>query len=50
MALRFVSHPSPNFDAREIPVEFLVLHYTAVDLQGTLDIFQAASVGLQPIW
>ncbi|WP_448215400.1 N-acetylmuramoyl-L-alanine amidase [Endozoicomonas sp. 2B-B] len=38
MVLSFTSHPSPNFDDREIPVEFLVLHYTAVDLQGTLDI------------
>ena len=31
--------PSPNYDNRIIPVEFLVLHYTAVDLQRTLDIF-----------
>ena len=31
--------PSPNCAREVIPVEFLVLHYTAVDLQTTLDIF-----------
>lgn len=31
--------PSPNCSSEIIPVEFLVLHYTAVDLQTTLDIF-----------
>ena len=31
--------PSPNCNRDVIPVEFLVLHYTAVDLQTTLDIF-----------
>ena len=31
--------PSPNRDDWEIPVEYLVLHYTAVSLQETLDIF-----------
>lgn len=31
--------PSPNRDNREIPVEYLVLHYTAVDLQQTLALF-----------
>ncbi|MRI33128.1 N-acetylmuramoyl-L-alanine amidase [Endozoicomonas sp. OPT23] len=30
---------SPNCDHIEIPVEYLVLHYTAVDLQETLQIF-----------
>ncbi|WP_263081003.1 N-acetylmuramoyl-L-alanine amidase [Endozoicomonas sp. Mp262] len=30
---------SPNRDDWEIPVEYLVLHYTAVDLQDTLAIF-----------
>lgn len=29
---------SPNFDDRVIPVEFLVIHYTACDLERTLDI------------
>lgn len=32
--------PSPNCTEKVIPVEFLVLHYTAVDLQTTLDIFR----------
>ena len=34
-------HPiaSPNFDPRPIDVRFLVLHYTAVDLARTLEIF-----------
>jgi N-acetyl-anhydromuramyl-L-alanine amidase AmpD len=31
---------SPNFATHEIPVEFLVLHYTACDLKRTLEIFQ----------
>ena len=35
-----VSHKSPHFAEVEIPVEFLVLHYTACDLQQTLDIFK----------
>ena len=30
---------SPNCDRTEITVEHLILHYTAVDLQGTLDLF-----------
>ena len=30
---------SPNFDSTEIPVEFLVLHYTACTLERTLEIF-----------
>lgn len=30
---------SPNFVAESVPVEFLVLHYTAQSLKGTLDIF-----------
>lgn len=30
---------SPNFDARPIEVRFLVIHYTAVDLARTLEIF-----------
>lgn len=30
---------SPNFDPRPIDVRFLVLHYTAVDLARTLEIF-----------
>ncbi len=46
MSLSIHSHPSPNFDSREIPVEFLILHYTAVDLQGTLDIFSSTDYGV----
>jgi N-acetylmuramoyl-L-alanine amidase len=34
---------SPNFDAVQISVEFLVLHYTAENLQSTLDIFMDTS-------
>ena len=30
---------SPNFSPNEIPVEFVVLHYTACDLKKTLEIF-----------
>ena len=39
MALNVSRIPSPNRDDRIIPIEFLVLHYTAVNLQSTLDIF-----------
>ena len=31
---------SPNFDARTINVEFVVIHYTACGLQATFDIFR----------
>lgn len=30
---------SPNYDPREIAVNFLILHYTAVDLARTLELF-----------
>lgn len=30
---------SPNYDPVQIPVEFLVLHYTAGDLQNSLELF-----------
>ena len=30
---------SPNFDPVQIPVEFVVLHYTAENLESTLEIF-----------
>lgn len=33
-------HRSPNFSDQVIPVEFLVIHYTATDLANTLQIFQ----------
>jgi N-acetyl-anhydromuramyl-L-alanine amidase AmpD len=33
---------SPNFEATEIPVEFLVIHYTACNLADTLAIFNSA--------
>ena len=38
--------PSPNRDSRTIPVEFLVLHYTAVDLQHTINIFMNPDMGV----
>lgn len=34
-------HKSPNFSSLEIPVDFLVLHYTACNLARTLDIFKS---------
>lgn len=37
---------SPNCDQTEIKVEHLVLHYTAVDLQETLDIFMNRAGGV----
>lgn len=37
---------SPNRDECLIPVDYLVLHYTAVDLQGTLDIFMDPQFGV----
>jgi N-acetylmuramoyl-L-alanine amidase len=33
------SYTSPNFTSLEIPVDFVVLHYTACSLQRTLEIF-----------
>ena len=39
MSLNVIPSPSPNCDLRGIPVEYLILHYTAVDLQGSLNIF-----------
>lgn len=33
-------HKSPNFSLLEIPVDFLVIHYTACNLSRTLDIFK----------
>ncbi len=32
-------YASPNYGEQEIPVEFIVLHYTAGDLTNTLDLF-----------
>lgn len=32
-------HTSPNFSTEVIPVEFVVIHYTACDLKGALRIF-----------
>ena len=40
------AHASPNFSSDIIPVEFAVLHYTAADLKGTLDIFANATSGV----
>ncbi len=46
MDLKIDKIPSPNRDEREIPVEFLILHYTAVDLQETLAIFNNPVMGV----
>ena len=32
-------YQSPNFSSLQIPVEFLILHYTACDLKKTMEIF-----------
>ena len=34
-----ISHPSPHFKPLPIEVEFLILHYTAQDLESSLEIF-----------
>jgi N-acetyl-anhydromuramyl-L-alanine amidase AmpD len=34
------AHSSPNFAPDLIPVEFVILHYTAGDLRRTMDIFE----------
>lgn len=39
-------HLSPNYDQIIIPVGYMILHYTAVDLQGTLDIFMNPAGGV----
>lgn len=36
------SHTSPHFTDLEIPVDFLVLHYTACNLSRTLEIFKGS--------
>ena len=36
---RITSYKSPNFHKTSIGVEFVILHYTAQNLQSTLDIF-----------
>ncbi|OED42698.1 N-acetylmuramoyl-L-alanine amidase [Endozoicomonas sp. (ex Bugula neritina AB1)] len=46
MALNVNRMSSPNYDDRIIPVEFLILHYTAVSLKDTLDIFLNPEVGV----
>jgi N-acetylmuramoyl-L-alanine amidase len=37
--LKRVDHPSPNFTDKLIPVEYVVIHYTACSLERTLEIF-----------
>ncbi len=37
--MNIIKKTSPNYDDREIPVQYLVLHYTATDLEQTLAIF-----------
>ena len=39
--MKFQLTPSPNCNQQEIPVEHLILHYTAVDLESTLKMFQS---------
>ena len=36
------TYSSPNFDNKTIPVEFIVIHYTACNLESTLKIFSDA--------
>jgi len=36
---------SPNFAPNEIPVDFVILHYTAADLRRTMDIFGSRERG-----
>jgi N-acetyl-anhydromuramyl-L-alanine amidase AmpD len=37
--LKRIDHPSPNFSDKVIPVEYVVIHYTACSLERTLEIF-----------
>jgi N-acetyl-anhydromuramyl-L-alanine amidase AmpD len=37
--LKRIDHPSPNFSDKLIPVEYVVIHYTACSLERTLEIF-----------
>jgi len=37
--LNRIDHPSPNFSDNLIPVEYVVIHYTACSLERTLQIF-----------
>lgn len=39
-------HTSPNFSPAEIPVEFLVIHYTACDLKRATEIFGSRERGV----
>ncbi|MGB9392359.1 MAG: hypothetical protein WCB70_20560, partial [Xanthobacteraceae bacterium] len=36
--LKRIDHPSPNFSDKLIPVEYVVIHYTACSLERTLEI------------
>ena len=42
----FKEHCSPHFEDQEIPVEFVVLHYTAQSLEESLRIFTSGSKAL----
>ena len=46
MPMKLLRLPSPNCDQRSIPVEHLILHYTAVDLDDTLKIFLSPEGGV----
>ena len=46
MTLPLCQVDCPNQDQKTVPVEFLVLHYTATDLSNTLRIFQDARRGV----
>ena len=43
MGLQYKKYISPNYEATEISVEFLVLHYTAMSIEKTLKYFQNPS-------
>ena len=43
MGLQYKKYISPNHESIKIPVEFLVLHYTAMGIKKTLECFQNPS-------
>ena len=42
-------YKSPHFDSVSIPVEFLVIHYTAQSLEGSLNIFLSNTPNSSPV-
>ena len=43
MDFQYTKCSSPNYEATKIPVEFLVLHYTAMSIEKTLEYFEDPS-------